>query len=62
MMFPMISSMEELDRALGILESVKEELNKEGVAYDINMPIGIMVEVPSTAVMADAFIKKSGFL
>ena len=46
MMFPMISSMEELDRALGILESVKEELNKEGVAYDINMPIGIMVEVP----------------
>lgn len=61
MMFPMISSMEELDRALGILESVKEELNKEGVAYDINMPIGIMVEVPSTAVMADAFIKKVDF-
>lgn len=61
MMFPMISSMEELDCALGILESVKEELNKEGVAYDINMPIGIMVEVPSTAVMSDAFIKKVDF-
>lgn len=61
MMFPMISCMEELDRALEILETVKEELNKEGVAYDINMPIGIMVEVPSTAVMADAFIKKVDF-
>lgn len=61
MMFPMISCMEELDRALEILENVKEELNKEGVAYDINMPIGIMVEVPSTAVMADAFIKKVDF-
>ncbi|CUX38384.1 phosphoenolpyruvate--protein phosphotransferase [Clostridium sp. C105KSO13] len=60
-MFPMISCMEELDQVLQILAEVKEELKKEGVAFDQEVPTGMMVEVPSVAVMAEHFIKKVDF-
>jgi phosphotransferase system enzyme I (PtsI) len=60
-MLPMVSSLDELRRAKAILASVEEELEKEGVKFDTNIPLGIMVEVPSTALMADLFAKEVDF-
>jgi phosphotransferase system enzyme I (PtsI) len=60
-LIPMISSMRELDQTIAVLESVKAELDHEGTAYDKNIPLGIMVEIPSTAILADDFIRKVDF-
>lgn len=60
-MFPMVSTLSELRAAKQILHKVKKELENrnEKVAEDIE--IGIMVEVPVTALMADAFVKEVDF-
>lgn len=60
-MFPMISSIEELDWAKSMLFACKEELKEENVQVSDNIPIGIMVEIPSTAVMAEVFAKECDF-
>jgi phosphotransferase system enzyme I (PtsI) len=60
-MFPMISGVEELDITLGILEEAKAELRKRGLPYDENVPIGIMIEVPSAAFTSDILAKKVSF-
>lgn len=52
-MFPMIATLGELRRARGVLEQVQNRLTHEGVAFDRGMQVGIMIEVPSAAVMAD---------
>lgn len=61
LMFPMISSMEELDQALRMLEEVKGDLQREGEPCDPHILVGMMVEVPSVAVMASQFIRKVDF-
>ena len=53
---------DELDEALEYLESVKDELRAEGVAFREDIPLGIMVEVPSAALIADRLSKKVDFL
>lgn len=60
-MFPMISRMAELDRALELLEAAKAELRSEGKAFDEEIKVGIMVEVPSVAILARDFIRKVDF-
>ncbi|GAW92122.1 phosphoenolpyruvate--protein phosphotransferase [Calderihabitans maritimus] len=60
-MFPMISSLEEWRQAKAILEEVKDQLMKEGVKFDPSVEVGIMVEVPSTAILADKFAKEVDF-
>lgn len=60
-MFPMISCMEELEQALACVEQAKNQLDKEQMQYNAHIPVGMMVEVPSVAVMASAFIKKVDF-
>ncbi|TQI68254.1 phosphoenolpyruvate--protein phosphotransferase [Clostridium sp. KNHs216] len=60
-MFPMISGTEELDRALEILKDVKAELEKKEIPFDKNVPVGIMIEVPSAAVLADKLVGKADF-
>ncbi len=61
MMFPMISAVEELLRALDIVEQVKNELRNEGLPFNEHIDIGCMVEVPSAALMADNLIKHVDF-
>jgi len=61
LMLPMVSSLDELRRAKGIIKGVEEELEREGMPFDHNIPIGIMVEIPSTALMADLFAKEVDF-
>ena len=62
MMFPMITSIHELDQALMFVDQVKEELRREGIPFDEDMPIGVMVEVPSLALIADLLAPRVDFL
>ena len=60
-MFPMISGAEELDEILAFLEEVKEECRHEGVSFKEDIPVGIMIEVPSAAMTSDILAKKVNF-
>ncbi len=60
-MFPMISGVEELEDALDFLEETKEELRNEGIPFDENIRVGIMIEVPSAAITSDILAKKVDF-
>ncbi|HJV45194.1 MAG TPA: phosphoenolpyruvate--protein phosphotransferase [Bacillota bacterium] len=60
-MFPMISTLGELRKAKEILEEEKKELIRKGIAVSKKLEIGIMVEIPATAVMADRFSKEVDF-
>jgi phosphoenolpyruvate-protein phosphotransferase (PTS system enzyme I) len=60
-MFPMIATLEEFRSAKSILFEEKEKLVKEGTEVSENIEVGIMVEIPSTAVMADTFAKEVDF-
>jgi phosphotransferase system enzyme I (PtsI) len=53
MMFPMISGIEELEAANAFLDEVRNELRSEGIAFDEDLLVGIMIEMPSAAVIAD---------
>lgn len=55
LLIPMVSSREEVQKVIHMIRSVQERLADEGVAYDPNMKIGIMVEVPSVALTLDQF-------
>ena len=57
MMYPMVSCVEELREASSLLESVRRQLDAEGVAYDHEMPVGMMIEVPAAALNAEVFAK-----
>lgn len=61
MMFPMIATLTELIRAKEALERAKEELRREDIPFREDMPVGMMVEVPSTAVMAELFAQNVDF-
>src|SRR3954470_13604868 len=52
-MFPMISGLEELRRALAVFEECKAELKSEGHAFDPKTEVGAMIEIPSAAMCAD---------
>ena len=60
-MLPMISSIEELRKSKEIIEEVKQELKEKNIKFNENIEIGIMVEIPSSAVMADEFAKECDF-
>ena len=60
-MFPMISSIEEIREAKKIIEVVKKELDKEKLDYNRNMEVGMMVEIPAVAIQAKHFAKEVDF-
>ncbi|MEW9108897.1 phosphoenolpyruvate--protein phosphotransferase [Cytobacillus gottheilii] len=60
-MFPMIATLDEFRDAKAILLEEKEKLVSEGVKISDEIEIGIMVEIPSTAVMAEQFAKEVDF-
>ena len=61
LMFPMVSGVEELRRALGLRDEALAELQVAGQAYDPNVEVGIMIETPSAVWMADALARHSDF-
>lgn len=60
-MYPMVSGLDEIRRANAILHEAKEELKAEGIPFDEDLEVGIMVEIPSAAVIADILAKEVDF-
>ena len=61
MMFPMISGVVELRAAMAVVEEVRGELRRRRVPYDKEMSIGIMIEIPSAAIVADLLAREAAF-
>ena len=60
-MFPMIASVKELVDAKKVVEDVKNELREKNIPFNENIEIGIMIEIPSAAIMADELAKECDF-
>ncbi len=60
-MFPLISNAEELDMALSILAEERRDLEAGGTPMAKDMPVGIMIEVPSAALLSDVLARKADF-
>jgi phosphotransferase system enzyme I (PtsP) len=61
LLLPMISSLDELRAAKQIVRATQDELARRGFPFDASMPVGIMVEVPSAALIADALARECDF-
>ncbi len=60
-MYPMISSVDEVIQANKVLEEVKSELRAKDIAFDEKIKCGVMIEIPSAAMTADLIIKEVDF-
>ncbi|NNE45703.1 MAG: phosphoenolpyruvate--protein phosphotransferase [Rhodothermales bacterium] len=61
-LIPMVTSLSEFQRFRAELDGVMRELSAEGVAFDRNVPLGVMVEVPAVALMADEYAAEVDFM
>lgn len=61
MMYPMISGLDEWNRATALFEQCKAELRAEKIPFDENLEVGAMIEIPSAALIADALAKRVKF-
>ncbi len=61
LLYPMISSLDELIAANRLLDECRAELRSEGQAFDPEMPVGAMIETPAAAMMADILAKEISF-
>ena len=62
LMFPMVSGVIELREAKAVVEECKAELRREGLPFADDIPLGIMVEMPSAVMVADHLAKECDFL
>jgi phosphotransferase system enzyme I (PtsI) len=60
-LFPMISSREEIDEIMALVQECKDELDKAGEPFDRTIKCGIMIEIPSAAICADRLIHACDF-
>jgi phosphotransferase system enzyme I (PtsI) len=61
LMYPMVATVRELREANRLLDEAKRELDERGIPYNGGIEVGIMIEVPSAALMADAFAREVDF-
>ena len=61
-MYPMISTQQELTQAQRLLQQCKLELDNEGIDYDRHIETGIMIEIPASAICAEMFAQQVDFL
>jgi phosphotransferase system enzyme I (PtsI) len=61
LLLPMISSLSELRRARELVEEAKQGLGRAGLPFDESLPVGIMIEVPSAALIADVLARECDF-
>lgn len=60
-MLPMIGTLEEIIKAKAIIETCKMELTEAGIPFKSDTPVGIMIEIPSAAIVADLLAKEVDF-
>ncbi|HEY4538320.1 MAG TPA: phosphoenolpyruvate--protein phosphotransferase, partial [Erysipelothrix sp.] len=60
-MFPMIATLQEFRDAKAIVEQERKNLTKEGIAVSDDIELGMMVEIPAAAMLADQFAKEADF-
>lgn len=61
LMYPMISGIEELRQANGLLREAKDELRQKGIEFNDKLQVGVMIEVPSAAMTADILAREADF-
>lgn len=61
LMYPMIASLQELRAANSVLQEARDELAKEQIPYNPDMEVGMMIEIPAAAVIADQLAKEVDF-
>lgn len=61
LMFPLISTAMELRQAKMILQDTMEECEDDGIEFDADMPVGMMIEVPSAALLCSTFAREVDF-
>lgn len=61
LMFPMIGGVEELRAAKAVVASARGELAAEGVSFAADIPVGVMIEIPSAALTADVLAREADF-
>lgn len=61
LMFPMVSSIEDIHRAKAALEKAKSQLAERGMDWNHDMEVGVMIEIPALALMADMVAKEVDF-
>ncbi|HTP13863.1 MAG TPA: phosphoenolpyruvate--protein phosphotransferase, partial [Bacteroidota bacterium] len=61
-MFPMVSHLKEVRKAKEFIEVAKSQLAEKKIPYDTDMPIGVMIEVPAAAVIAEDIAREVSFL
>jgi phosphotransferase system enzyme I (PtsI) len=61
-MFPLVSTMMELRQAKMVLADMMEDLDENGIPFNRDLPVGMMVEVPSAVIMIDHFVEEVDFL
>src|SRR5208337_4843268 len=61
LMYPMISGLDELNQANALVEKCKLELRAEKIPFDEKMDIGVMIEIPSAALIAETLAQRVKF-
>lgn len=61
-LLPMVSDLSEIEKSRKLISQIKFELNKKKIPFDENIPMGIMIEVPSAVLMADTLFPKADFV
>jgi phosphoenolpyruvate-protein phosphotransferase len=62
LLFPMISTLEEVQRLKRMVARAKDALRRQGVPFGENIPLGVMLEVPAAALCIDALLKEVDFV
>ena len=60
-MVPLVTGVDELRHVKAMIKDIMAELDKEGVAYNKNIEVGVMMETPAACMMADALAKEAAF-
>lgn len=61
LMLPMVIALEEFQEASALVEEVKRKLSRKGIAFDPGCPVGVMIETPSAALLAERLARKAAF-
>ncbi len=61
LLFPMISAVEELQQVRVLLKRTQDQMDRDGIPFDRNIPVGLMIEVPSAALIAETLAAECDF-